>query len=300
MFRNTHPLTQVVLTAPPGRLNHWIANMPSSSLERFSLRQTLRSACRILLIAVFVCLIFSPGDAQESAGKAKTNFAVLLDNTRSMQRQLPQVISLGKACVKRIYPEGPVSLFTFVRKRNDWSVMTDEQDAFEGGEYDRAVSTVAIERSEDEQALYNVIDGLSLVTGQTDLFGAIRAMAEFLNTASTTPKEESFPKIIILITDGDHRMQGAGRTETEDYRRKERNRLISYLSQNGIKVYVLGLTRDLDTSSNADRGSAVTQSRRLKAEDFLLSMTKKTGGRAIISTSRKTDAEKTVNQLLPN
>jgi cell division GTPase FtsZ len=95
---------------------------------------------------------------------------------------------------------------------------------------------------------------------------------------------------MILITDGEHRMEeiGSSRTETEDERSKRDSKLRKYLEESGIKVYAIGITSELDTGEN----------RRLRAENFLIRLTKETGGRVVFSRSKRVEIDKLVNQLL--
>lgn|GEM_PF-1058208 len=243
----------------------------------------------IVITAIFVIAAVSHSVyAQAERSKA---YGVLIDNTRSLEKQFDQVKLLSKRVVDQVHKQGPVQLFSF-KWTQDASqfIVPNGVQSYEGGNYDRAIGTLGIDWTQDEATLTRYIEGLGLVRGQTDLFSAIRTIAESLNR-TTDSKDAPSEKVIILITDGEHRMEMIGTsqpTETDDERSKRDSKLRKYLKDSGIKVYAIGLTGELDTGEN----------RRLKAENFLSRLTKETGGKVVFSRSKHADVDKLVNQLL--
>ena len=55
---------------------------------------------------------------------------------------------------------------------------TNGAQSYEGGNYDRAIGTLGIDWSQDEDILTRYIERLGIVKGQTDLFGAIRKLCD--------------------------------------------------------------------------------------------------------------------------
>jgi len=243
-------------------------------------------------IAIVITAIFVIGPVSHSvyaqAEKAKA-YSLLLDNTGSLVRQFDQVKLFSERVVDQVHKQGPVQLFHFKSSEGPF-VMMNATQSYEGGNYDRAIGTLGVDWTQDAGILTQYIRALPLVRGQTDLFSAIRTVADSLNAAAN-PKEAPWDKVIILITDGEHRMEMIGTsqpTETEDERSRRDSKLRKYLKDSGIKVYAIGITGELDTGEN----------RRLHAENFLSKLTKETGGSVVFSRSKRSDIDKLVNQLL--
>jgi hypothetical protein len=248
----------------------------------------------IVILAIFVLGIISHSvDAQTEKPKA---YGVLIDNTRSLEKRFDQVKLFSKRVVDQVNTRGPVQLFSFKWTRDAASfVVPNNVERYEGGNYDRAIATRGVDWTQDASVLTRYIQELDLVKGQTDLFGAIRSVAESLNDDQATSKHATSEKVIVLITDGDHRMEMIGTlqpTETDDERRKRDSKLRKYLKDSGIKVYAIGITGDLDT------GSIMGSSPRLRAENYLSKVTKETGGKVVFSRSKQAEIDKLVSELL--
>ena len=243
----------------------------------------------ILITAILVVGAISPS-VYGQAERPKT-YGVLIDNTRSLEKRFDHVKLFSERVIDEVHKQGPVQLFNFkwTRSPSD-SFMTDQVQTYEGRNYEKAVGTLGVDWTQDEDILTRYIKGLGIIRGQTDLFGAIRFVAESLNANTANSKDAPPEKVMILITDGEHRMEeiGSSRTETEDERSKRDSKLRKYLEESGIKVYAIGITSELDTGEN----------RRLRAENFLIRLTKETGGRVVFSRSKQPDVDKLVNQLL--
>lgn len=231
-------------------------------------------------LTLIISAIFVIGPISHSvyaqAERSKT-YSLLIDNTRSLQKRFDQVKLFSKGVVDQVHKQGPVQVFNF-----KWTRDTSN--------YETAIGTLGIDWTQDEDILTRYIEGLGTVRGRTELFGAIRHVAESLNANSANSKDAPSDKIIILITDGEHRMERIGSSETEanDEKRKRDSKLRKYLKDSGIKVYAIGITGELDTGDE----------RRLRAENFLSKLTKETGGKVVFSRSKNAEIDKLVNQLL--
>src|ERR1700752_1215891 len=196
---------------------------------------------RVLPIVVTAIFVIGPisHSVYAQAEKSKA-YGLLIDNTGSLEKQFDQVKLLSKRVVEQVHKQGPVQLFSFkwTRGASDF-VMTNGVQSYEGGNHDRAIGTLGIDWTQDEDVLTRYIERLGIVKGQTDLFGAIRSVAESLNSTTANSKEPPSDKVIILITDGEHRMEMIGTsqpTETEDERSRRDSKLRKYVKDSGIKV----------------------------------------------------------------
>jgi uncharacterized protein with von Willebrand factor type A (vWA) domain len=209
--------------------------------------KSLRWAGSVLLVLTssIVCT------AQENK---KLEYAILIDSTGSMRSQFADALRLGKAVVHQVHDRGPVSIFNF---RSEF------------GKSSRAIPTLRIERSLDENALDRTIDGLYVEGGQTTLLDAVDAMAESLNQPPAATA-----KVIIMITDGEDRVS-----------EKTRKEVVNKLKENKTSVYAIGLVEQLESN------------KRSKAADLLKLLTKETGGRVIFPKSNQMEVQDLLTEL---
>lgn len=213
------------------------------------------------LVSLFLCL------SAAAQNDKKIACAVLIDNTGSLRSQFPEVLTIGETILLRINQGGPVSIFHFETqelKKNRQAVITS---GFEWGH--------------DRDLLGHYLDGLQIVAGDTTLLDAINSMAEVLNHNVSHEGDASMEKVIFLITDGDER---ASKTKEKQ--------LLQKLKESSIKVYVVGMVKELDRESGF-----TLKSRSDMAVDLLERITKKTGGRAVFSKSNKDTINSLVNGL---
>ncbi|MCA1602191.1 MAG: VWA domain-containing protein [Acidobacteria bacterium] len=158
--------------------------------------------------------------------------------------------------------------------------MFKTQDSF-------AVAAAGLDWSQDKTTLNNYIDSLSIVTGQTALFDAVESTAAAFGVKIDAVKVAPENRVLILITDGDDRIQrrapgiSQSSQDQEDRWRKARDQVIKKLKGMGITVYAIGLTRELEADG------LIRVSARDKAETFLSKLAKQTGGRAVISRTKR-------------
>jgi uncharacterized protein YegL len=144
-----------------------------------------------------------------------------------------------------------------------------------------AVIISGVEWSQDKPALDTYMDSLLIVPGQTTLMDAIHSMAEQLNTKANLDKDAFGEKVIYLITDGEER----------ESRIKEKQ-LIQILKESGIRVYAVGLIKELNNV-----GGVIQKAPKEKAVSFLEKITKETGGRVVFPKSKKNDVRVLLNEL---
>lgn len=215
----------------------------------------MRGFARLTRLLVTLALVFSTCWPVLAQDKPKISYGMLLDSTGSMRTQFNTVIDVGKGVVHQTYEHGPVSIFNF---------------ASEGiGRASKAVPVMRIERSQDEAMLNRTIDNLYVEGGQTALLDAIQFISDRLQ--QWAPDGD---KIIIVVSDGEDRVSKVKSKE-----------LIQQLKDRKIKVFAVGLVRDLESG------------KRSKATDLLKTLAKETGGVAVIPESRNVDVQAVLTQL---
>ena len=219
----------------------------------------LEGSSSYLLPALLLSFLLS-GSAHAQHQK-RTLHAIFIDNSGSLEKQLPQVLALGEGVTRSVYPRGPVAVFNFKALPDDsgvglWSGVGWSQDAKALAECLRIISTV-------RQVPITLLD-------------VIDSMIRKVEAKASAEKDAYEDKVIILITDGEHRVWPEQKSVygEDDERRKQERLLMKRLKGSGIKVYAVGLIRDLDTSNL----SLYTKSPRVIAENFLRKVTKETGG----------------------
>lgn len=121
----------------------------------------MKNITSVLLSAFLILALFNSAFAQS---EKKAAYGILIDNTRSLQTQFPEVLMIGKGIVEQIHNRGLVSLFIFEPQR------VDKRNSF-------AMITPGTEWSQDKNLLGNYIENLAVVPGQTTLMDAINSMA---------------------------------------------------------------------------------------------------------------------------
>ena len=145
-------------------------------------------SCLLVAFAA-IAVLYSCASAQT---EKKTLYAVLVDNTKSMERQFTQGRVLGKGVIKRIHDRGSISVFSFEAQPRP----------------SRQTLARSIGWTNNEVALTSYIDGLSPVGGYAALLESIEKMADELGAAAKTNGGVVGAKVLILITDGVVRFYG--------------------------------------------------------------------------------------------
>lgn len=237
-------------------------------------------SCLLVAFAA-IAVLYSCASAQT---EKKTLYAVLVDNTKSMERQFTQGRVLGKGVIKRIHDRGSISVFSFEAQPRP----------------SRQTLARSIGWTNNEVALTSYIDGLSPVGGYAALLESIEKMADELGAAAKTNGGVVGAKVLILITDGVVRFYGKeGQPngdmfqEDIDQYRRTRDKVIKKVKASGVIVYAIGLTADL----KADAPYPL-DSQRERAESLLSKITKETGGRVVFARAGKIDPDNLVKELL--
>jgi len=218
------------------------------------------------IIGVIISTLFLIG-AGISQTPTNAVYGILLDNTGSLRPELPAVKAVGKEIVGQASSSGNISIFSFSTvKRDDLTLA----EIGVGGAWSR-----------DQRILFDEVESLQTVEGQTALFDAIYSVAEKVDSRANVGQGAPLKKIVIIVSDGQDRKS--------EVKLKE---LFTYLEQKNIKVHALGLV-----SSLSAEGGYVGESPRTRAVNFLKKITKKTGGRLIIPKPEQT-VEDAVKALL--
>jgi len=262
VYRRLNP----IVTNTPARLPHRGPRSAPVPYRHSAMPDFLLTRVAHLLSALLLTIILSSSASSQSERKIASG--ILIDNTGSLRSQFDQVIKLSKGIVGQTYQRGPISLFVFKP---------------EGDKSNRlAVVASDIQWSQDQHVLDKYLDSVFVVPGQTTLMDGINAIAMQLNAKASLDKDAIADKVLFLITDGEDR--------SSKIREKE---LIKTLKESGIKVYAVGLVRELD-----NEGGLIRKPARQKAVAFLEWITKETGGRVVFPKSKNVDVDTLLNELL--
>lgn len=223
-----------------------------------------RIAFTFLPACLLALVLFQPAPAQH---EKKIIYGILIDNTGSLRSQFDKVLMISKGIVEHAHQRGPISLFNF-RSQGD------VRNAV-------ALITSGTEWSQDKDRLERYIDSLYVEPGQTTLLDAINSAAAQISAKAQLDKDAVGDKILFIITDGEDR--------ASHIRDKQ---LIKTLQENGIKVYAVGLTEELDRNNGFIRQGAKD-----KAVDFLKKIAEETGGRAVFPKSKKDGLSSLLSEL---
>jgi hypothetical protein len=220
-----------------------------------------RVVSHLLLALLLTAGAFQTASAQSAPsarGGGKPAYGVLIDNTGSLRSQFPEVVFISKRIVEHVRGRGPTSIFNFRTEG--------------GGRRPLAVVTPGTEWSQEQSLLERHIDGLYIVPGQTALRDAISSVAERVRAqAGSAGGGAAGDGAVFVITDGEDRVSKTGEGQ-----------LLKALKESGVKVYAVGLTKELDGG-----GGLLQKSKRGKAVEFLEKLTKETGGRVVFTNPQK-------------
>lgn len=207
---------------------------------------------RNLFTALLFLILPVSGFAQTEKQGA---FGVLIDNTGSMRTQFGNIQILAKSVARNLSRRGDVAVFNF--------------ETQSGNKNQFAVVSSGTRWSRNSDALENYIGNLQVVPGSTALLNSVLSIAKAVETKSAAEKPTE--KFIVLITDGEDRSSEI--TEKQ---------LLKELTESNIKVYAIGLVKELETER-----SLFGVSDQEKATKFLKKITKETGGNVIFPKLKK-------------
>ena len=222
----------------------------------------LQKLTQILQIAL---LLFCCSGATPAQNDQPALYGILLDNSGSLRTQFRRVVELGIGTVQHTHKHGPITIFNFR------SLATSNDP----------ITVVHTIWNQDADVLSRYANSLAVQAGATRLFDAIHFMAIYINAKTVQEKNPAVRKILVLITDGEDRKS-----------KIKEEQLIAELKQHQIKVYAIGLVRELDEDSGLIRKST-----RERSINFLKKVTKETGGRALFPKSNSGDVQALLREL---
>lgn len=178
-----------------------------------------------------------------------TNYAIVVDNSGSMRRQLEKVIEATRTLVRSNLPDDETCIIRFIS--------SDKIEILQDFTVDKTLLEEALEKM--------FIEG-----GQTAVIDAAYLAAERVNEyeRAKDPYERK-RRALILISDGEDR--------SSYYNEKQ---LFDFLRETDVQVYTIGFTSDLSRE-----GGFIRKSPREKAEALLKRLADETGGKAYFPQS---------------
>lgn len=184
-----------------------------------------------------------------TTAEVPTNYALVVDNSRSLRSQLEKIAEAGKIIIG-------------TNRQADQSTVV------------RFVSTDKIEVIQDfttdKRRLDEALDGLFIEGGQTAIIDAVYLTARRVDNYEKSRKKDDIKRrALILVSDGDDR--GSVHSEQQ---------LFELLRGADVQIYAIGFVRDLrnETDSNGIN-------RLEKAKAFLTRLAQETGGKAYFPAS---------------
>jgi uncharacterized protein YegL len=224
----------------------------------------MRKLAQVLFVVSLLLGLVSSTAAQTDQ---PTLYAILLDNSGSLRSQFNRVLELGSEVVQDANKHGPSSIFSFKGTGN-----TNDSPPL------MVAHTIW---NQDAAVLSRYVDSLMIEGGQTNLLDAIHSMVTQLNAEAEQDKTPHARKVLVLITDGEDRKSKIKEKE-----------LLAELQQHQIKVFAIGLVRELDDEMRLTRGNP-----RSNAIKLLTKITKETAGRALFPKTNKDDAGVLIREL---
>lgn len=127
----------------------------------------------ITTFSVLLLILFSP-TLTSAQNEKKAVYAILIDNTGSLEPQLGNIQLLSKVIVENKSQNGVFSIFNF---------QTDNSS-----QKPTAVATAGTEWSQDKNVLEKYIDSLTTAVGQTALFDAVLLAGRTIATKAEAEK----------------------------------------------------------------------------------------------------------------
>lgn len=223
-------------------------------------RKFKRTVCASLLLLSLS--IVAPAQSDQP-----TLFGILLDNSGSLRSQFDRVLELGDQVLEDAHKRGPISIFSF-------KGTGDPKDA-------PPLTVAHTIWNQDREVLSRYLDSLFIEGGQTNLLDAVHSMVNHINAKAEQDKTPNARKVLVLITDGEDRKSKIKEKE-----------LLAELQQHQIKVFAIGLVRELEDEMRLGSGNP-----RSKAVKLLTKIAKETGGRALFPKTNNDDVGVLIREL---
>lgn len=196
--------------------------------------------------------IFEDGVQQQieffSQAEVPTNYAVVVDNSGSMRRQLDKVIEAGKVFVNANRPEDETMIVRFIGR-----------------------DKIEIEQpfTPNKSELIDALENLFIEGGQTAVIDAVYLTVENVDSYERSDREDRKRRALILVTDGEDR--------NSYYSEKQ---LMELLRESEVQIYAIGFVDEL-----SNEGGFISKSPQAKAKALLEKMAAETGGKAYFPSS---------------
>lgn len=179
-----------------------------------------------------------------------TNYALVVDNSRSLRTQLQKIIEAAKVLVSMNRPDDESTVVRFVSK-DKIEVMRDF--------------------TSNKALLNNALDNLFVEGGQTAIIDAVYQTAKRVNDYEKSRGRDDFKRrALIVISDGDDR--GSAFSEQQ---------LFDLLRQSEVQIYAIGFIGALNNQPEMNE----TKSRQDKAKALLTRLAEVTGGKVYFPNS---------------
>ena len=183
------------------------------------------------------------------------DLGVLIDSSGSFRDLLASCLDAVRLVVVNRAPDDQIYIGAFVSSDNIYTVHPF---------------------TNDNNALLESLKAIKIYGGQSAVVDAVYLAVE--TVAKQNPDSSSRRKALVLITDGEDR---------NSYYDQER--LLKIVHEQGVQIFVLGVTVELDKEAGFIRASP-----RVKAEKLLKTLAEESGGRVFFPKNRKELAEATV------
>ncbi|QQS33342.1 MAG: VWA domain-containing protein [Acidobacteriota bacterium] len=196
--------------------------------------------------------IFEDGVQQQieffSQAEVPTNYAIVVDNSGSMRRQLDKVIEAGKVFVNANRAEDETMIVRFIGR-----------------------DKIEIEQpfTPNKTDLIDALENLFIEGGQTAVIDAVYLTVENVDSYEKNDREDRKRRALILVTDGEDR--------NSYYSEKQ---LIELLRESEVQIYAIGFVDEL-----SNEGGFISKSPQAKSKALLEKMAAETGGKAYFPTS---------------
>jgi Ca-activated chloride channel family protein len=196
--------------------------------------------------------IFEDGVQQQieffSQAEVPTNYALVVDNSGSMRRQLDKVIEAGKVFVNANRPDDETMIVRFIGR-----------------------DKIEIEQpfTPNKADLIDALENLFIEGGQTAVIDAVYLTVENVDQYERDQRDDRKRRALILVTDGEDR--------NSYYSEKQ---LFELLRESEVQIYVIGFIDEL-----SKEGGFISKSPQAKAKGLLERMASETGGKAYFPSS---------------
>lgn len=216
------------------------------------------------IICILIVLLIGSFGAFGQDSKSD-RYGLLLDNSGSMRQQWALNQEIAKELTKKLVKSGTVSLFSFATDPDLFGLNLG----------------VVTDCGNDSIKLGEMISALQIAGGRTTFLDSLMIIFERLGTEGIKDCKTAKEKALYIISDGEDRISV---TKIDE--------LKVALKKSGIKVYAIGMVKDLQ-----DPFSFGKKTPKKKAISLLETITSESGGK-VIYPKDKESAETIVKNLL--